>query len=60
MKVHRICLQDVTILSVRQGLAKWLGHAILFECFVIGEVPLVLVLPDVTLEKYTADQAKET
>lgn len=51
--------QDVMILSVRQGIAKGLGHAIFCARPVIGYAPFVVVLPDVILDEYTADQSKE-
>ena len=58
-EVRSICPQDVTILSVRQGVAKGLGHAILCARLVIGDAPFAVVLPDVILDENTADQSKE-
>ncbi|WP_429131186.1 UTP--glucose-1-phosphate uridylyltransferase GalU [Aeromonas veronii] len=58
-EIQNICPKDVTIMHVRQGEAKGLGHAILCAYPVIGEEPFAVVLPDVILDEYTADQHTE-
>jgi UTP--glucose-1-phosphate uridylyltransferase len=55
-EVRSICPADVTVMSVRQGEAKGLGHAILCAKPIVGEDDFVVLLPDVILDAYTADQ----
>ncbi|KPZ72570.1 MULTISPECIES: UTP--glucose-1-phosphate uridylyltransferase GalU [Shewanella] len=58
-EVQSICPKNVTIMHVRQGEAKGLGHAILCAKPCIGENPFAVVLPDVILDGYSADQRTE-
>ncbi|WP_028117925.1 UTP--glucose-1-phosphate uridylyltransferase GalU [Ferrimonas senticii] len=58
-EVQAICPKDVTIMHVRQGEAKGLGHAVLCAQPVVGDNPFAVVLPDVILDEYTADQTRE-
>ncbi|WP_318406928.1 UTP--glucose-1-phosphate uridylyltransferase GalU [Photobacterium leiognathi] len=58
-EVQAICPKDVTIMHVRQGQAKGLGHAVLCAKPLVGDEPFAVVLPDVILDEYTADQSKE-
>ncbi|WP_064791767.1 UTP--glucose-1-phosphate uridylyltransferase GalU [Shewanella woodyi] len=58
-EVKSICPRDVTIMHVRQGEAKGLGHAVLCAKPCIGNNPFAVVLPDVILDEYTADQTNE-
>jgi UTP--glucose-1-phosphate uridylyltransferase len=58
-EVQSICPNDVTIMHVRQGEAKGLGHAVLCAKPCIGNNPFAVVLPDVVLDEYTADQKTE-
>jgi UTP--glucose-1-phosphate uridylyltransferase len=58
-EVRSICPPDVTIMHVRQGEAKGLGHAILCAKPIVGDSDFVVVLPDVILDAYTADQKTE-
>jgi len=58
-EVRSICPPDVTIMHVRQGEAKGLGHAILCAKPIVGDDDFVVVLPDVTLDAYTANQKTE-
>ncbi|WP_166376435.1 UTP--glucose-1-phosphate uridylyltransferase GalU [Pseudoalteromonas sp. Z9A4] len=58
-EIRSICPPDVTIMSVRQGEAKGLGHAILCAKPIIGDDSFVVLLPDVILDAYTADQETE-
>lgn len=57
--VRSICPKDVTIMHVRQGNAKGLGHAVLCGRPVVGNEPFAVVLPDVLLADFTANQKKE-
>lgn len=50
--VQRICPKDVTIMHVRQGEAKGLGHAVLCALPLVGEQPFAVVLPDVLIDEY--------
>ena len=58
-EIQAICPKDVTILHVRQGEAKGLGHAVLKARPIIGNHPFVVVLPDVILDDATADPTSE-
>lgn len=58
-EVRSICPKDVTIMHVRQGNAKGLGHAVLCAYPVVGNEPFAVVLPDVLLTEFSADQKKE-
>lgn len=58
-EVRSICPANVTIMHVRQGEAKGLGHAIQCAQPIIGNEDFVVVLPDVILDAYTADQKTE-
>ena len=58
-EVRSICPADVTIMHVRQGEAKGLGHAVLCAKPIIGDDDFVVVLPDVILDAYTANQKTE-
>ncbi|WP_028771784.1 UTP--glucose-1-phosphate uridylyltransferase GalU [Shewanella waksmanii] len=58
-EVQSICPKDVTIMHVRQGEAKGLGHAVLCAKPCIGDSPFAVVLPDVILDEYTADQSSQ-
>jgi UTP--glucose-1-phosphate uridylyltransferase len=58
-EVRSICPPDVTIMHVRQGEAKGLGHAIMCAKPIVGDNDFVVVLPDVILDEYTADQTSE-
>ena len=58
-EVRSICPADVTIMSVRQGEAKGLGHAILCAKPIVGDDDFIVLLPDVILDAYTADQKTE-
>ncbi|HIF9371699.1 TPA: UTP--glucose-1-phosphate uridylyltransferase GalU [Photobacterium damselae] len=49
-EVQAICPLDVTIMHVRQGQAKGLGHAILCAQPLVGDAPFAVVLPDVILD----------
>ena len=58
-EVKGICPPDVTVMQVRQGQAKGLGHAVLCAKPMVGDEPFVVLLPDVLLDDATADLRKE-
>ncbi|TDQ58130.1 UDP-glucose pyrophosphorylase [Mesocricetibacter intestinalis] len=58
-EVRSICPKDVTIMHVRQGNAKGLGHAVLCGRPLVGNEPFAVVLPDVLLADFSADQKSE-
>jgi len=58
-EIHSICPSDVTIIQVRQGEAKGLGHAVLKAKPIIGNEPFVVVLPDVIIDEASADLKAE-
>lgn len=58
-EVRSIIPKDVTIMHVRQGQAKGLGHAVLCGRALVGEQPFAVVLPDVLLAEFSADQKQE-
>ncbi|MDP4536917.1 UTP--glucose-1-phosphate uridylyltransferase GalU [Alkalimonas collagenimarina] len=58
-EVQGICPKDVTIMHVRQGEAKGLGHAVLCALPLIGESPFAVVLPDVLVDGYDSDLRKD-
>ncbi|CAI3796533.1 UTP--glucose-1-phosphate uridylyltransferase GalU [Rheinheimera sp. MM224] len=57
--VQSICPKDVTIMHVRQGEAKGLGHAVLCALPAVGEEPFVVVLPDVLIDEYDSNLKKD-
>ncbi|WP_432459016.1 UTP--glucose-1-phosphate uridylyltransferase GalU [Agarivorans sp. QJM3NY_25] len=58
-EVRSICPKDVTIMHVRQGVAKGLGHAILCAHPLIGDNPFAVLLPDVILDDSTSNLKTE-
>lgn len=56
--VQAICPTGVTIMHVRQGHAKGLGHAILCAKPLVGDAPFAVVLPDVIIVMPSAILAK--
>jgi UTP--glucose-1-phosphate uridylyltransferase len=58
-EIQAICPKGVTIMHVRQGEAKGLGHAVLKARPIIGDSPFVVVLPDVILDDASADLKTE-
>ncbi|MDP5290882.1 UTP--glucose-1-phosphate uridylyltransferase GalU [Oceanimonas sp. CHS3-5] len=49
-EVQNICPSDVTIMHVRQGEARGLGHAILCAKPLVGDAPFAILLPDVLID----------
>ncbi|CCQ10729.1 UTP--glucose-1-phosphate uridylyltransferase [Pseudoalteromonas luteoviolacea B = ATCC 29581] len=58
-EVQRICPKGVTLIHVRQGEAKGLGHAINCAAPVIGNEPFVVLLPDVLIDDVASDLKKD-
>ncbi|MGR5143810.1 UTP--glucose-1-phosphate uridylyltransferase GalU [Photobacterium sp. DNB23_23_1] len=58
-EVQQICPRDVTIMHVRQGQAKGLGHAVLCARPLVGDEPFAVVLPDVILDDVASDLRRE-
>lgn len=58
-EVRSICPSHVTIMHVRQGIAKGLGHAVLCAKPLIGEKPFAVVLPDVLIDEASSDLTQE-
>ncbi|WCG84942.1 UTP--glucose-1-phosphate uridylyltransferase GalU [Pectobacterium sp. A5351] len=58
-EVQSICPKHVTIMQVRQGLAKGLGHAVLCAHPLVGDEPVAVILPDVIIDEYASDLKKD-
>lgn len=58
-EIQSICPRHVTIMHVRQGVAKGLGHAILCAHPLVGDEPFAVLLPDVIVDEYEADLSKD-
>ena len=58
-EVRAICPKDVTIMHIRQGEAKGLGHAIACARPCIGNNPFVVMLPDVLIDDAESDLSKD-
>jgi len=58
-EVRSITPKGVTIMHVRQGQAKGLGHAVLCAKPLIGDSPFAVVLPDVLIDDAASDLEKE-
>ncbi|CCQ10268.1 UTP--glucose-1-phosphate uridylyltransferase [Pseudoalteromonas luteoviolacea B = ATCC 29581] len=58
-EVRAICPPGVTIMHVRQGEAKGLGHAILCARPIIGDDDFAVILPDVILNPFKSDLKSE-
>ncbi|MDY0649481.1 UTP--glucose-1-phosphate uridylyltransferase GalU [Pasteurella multocida] len=58
-EVRSICPKNVIIMHVRQGNAKGLGHAVLCGRPLVGNEPFAVILPDVLLADFSADQKRE-
>lgn len=58
-EVRSICPEHVTIMHVRQGVAKGLGHAVLCARPLVGNNPFAVVLPDVLIDEASSDLSRE-
>lgn len=58
-EVRAIAPEHVTIMHVRQGVAKGLGHAVLCALPVIGQESFAVLLPDVLIDEVESDLGKD-
>jgi len=58
-EVQSIIPKGTTIMHVRQGEAKGLGHAVLKAKPLIGDEPFVVILPDVILDDTYSDLSRD-
>jgi UTP--glucose-1-phosphate uridylyltransferase len=58
-EIKGICPKDVTIMHVRQGVAKGLGHAVLCAKPLVGDAPFAVVLPDVIIDDVASKSKKD-
>ncbi len=58
-EIQSIIPKDVTILSVRQGEAKGLAHAIRCAEPIVGRSPFAVLLPDVLIDDVKADPSHD-
>ncbi|TPH17085.1 UTP--glucose-1-phosphate uridylyltransferase GalU [Litorilituus lipolyticus] len=58
-EIQAISPKNVTIMHVRQGEAKGLGHAVLKARPIIGDQPFVVVLPDVLIDDEAANLKRD-
>lgn len=58
-EIQAICPKHVTIMHIRQGEAKGLGHAVLKARPLVGNAPFVVVLPDVLIDDAASDLKTE-
>ena len=58
-EVRSIVPDHVTIMHVRQGVAKGLGHAVLCALPAIGPEPFAVLLPDVLIDEVDSDLSKD-
>jgi UTP--glucose-1-phosphate uridylyltransferase len=58
-EIKDICPKDVTIMHVRQGVAKGLGHAVLCAKPLVGNAPFAVVLPDVIIDDVASNSKKD-
>ncbi|HEY1847484.1 MAG TPA: UTP--glucose-1-phosphate uridylyltransferase GalU [Buttiauxella sp.] len=57
-EVKSICPPDVSIMAIRQGAAKGLGHAIMCAYPLIGNSPFAVILPDVIIDAARSDLSR--
>lgn len=58
-EIQAICPPHVTIMQVRQGLAKGLGHAVMCAQPLVGDEPVAVILPDVIIDEYESNLKTE-
>lgn len=58
-EVKSICPPGVTIMHVRQGEAKGLGHAINCAKSLVGGKPFAVILPDVLIDQYQSNLSQD-
>ncbi|NDL62452.1 UTP--glucose-1-phosphate uridylyltransferase GalU [Acerihabitans arboris] len=58
-EIQAICPPHVTIMQVRQGLAKGLGHAVMCAHPLVGDEPVAVILPDVIIDEFESNLKTE-
>lgn len=58
-EVRAICPPGVTVMAVRQDVAKGLGHAVLCARPLIEDQPFAVVLPDVLVDSASSDLSRD-
>lgn len=58
-EIQSICPPHVTIMQVRQGIAKGLGHAVMCAHPLVGNEPVAVILPDVIIDEYKSNPTKD-
>ncbi|PHR65542.1 MAG: UTP--glucose-1-phosphate uridylyltransferase [Idiomarina sp.] len=58
-EVRAICPPQVTVMAVRQDVAKGLGHAVLCARPLIEDQPFAVVLPDVLVDSASCDLSRD-
>lgn len=58
-EIQSICPKGVTIMNVRQGQSKGLGHAVLCARPLIGDAPFAVILPDVLMDEVSCDLRRD-
>ncbi|CAI1535360.1 sugar phosphate nucleotidyltransferase [Serratia proteamaculans] len=58
-EVQSICPKGVTLMHIRQGQPKGLGHAVLCAKPLVGDSPFVVVLPDILLDDAKANPKQD-
>jgi UTP--glucose-1-phosphate uridylyltransferase len=58
-EIQAICPKGLTVMHVRQGEAKGLGHAVLKARPLVGDEPFVVLLPDVLIDKFESNHKTE-
>ncbi len=58
-EVQSITPKGVTLMHIRQGQPKGLGHAVLCAKPLVGDSPFVVLLPDILLDDAKADLKKD-
>lgn len=56
-ELNSICPPDVSIVAVRQGEPKGLGHAILCAQSFVGDAPFAVLLPDVVMDNLHGERS---
>lgn len=54
-EIQAICPPHVTIMQIRQGVAKGLGHAVMCAYPLVGNEPVAVLLPDVIIDEYESN-----
>ncbi len=58
-EIQNICPEHVTIMHVRQGVAKGLGHAVMCAYPLVGAEPVAVILPDVIIDEYLSNPQRD-